>query len=222
MAVKIISIEGNIGSGKSTLFENLRTYYKDNKQVIFLMEPVRDWESIKDDDGIAMLQKFYADQHKYSFSFQMMAYISRLAILKQAVEDHPDAIIITERCLHTDKYVFAKMLYDSGKIESVNYQIYLKWFDTFAKDFPIHKIIYMKADPQICMDRIHKRARTGESVIPLEYLEACHKYHNDMMAMDNICHDQLVMNSNIDIHANPSQVTHWINEIDQFIMTQPN
>ena len=40
-----------------------------------------------------------------------------------------DTIIITERSLHTDRMVFAKMLYESGLIEDVNYQIYLKWFD---------------------------------------------------------------------------------------------
>ena len=144
---KIISIEGNIGSGKSTLLENLRKYYNDNTCVIFVKEPVDDWEKIKDKQGNTMLKKFYADQDKYSFAFQMMAYISRLTILRDTVKKIKEKtnkhntqqyIIITERSLFTDKYVFAKMLYDQGKIEDVCYQIYLKWFDEFAKDFPIH------------------------------------------------------------------------------------
>ncbi|GAH14460.1 unnamed protein product, partial [marine sediment metagenome] len=29
------------------------------------------------------------------------------------------------------------MLYDEGKIEEVNYQIYLKWFNEFIEDIPI-------------------------------------------------------------------------------------
>ena len=57
-----------------------------------------------------------------------MAYISRLAILKKAVDENPGAIIVTERSLYTDRYVFAKMLYDSGNIEEVDYLIYMKWF----------------------------------------------------------------------------------------------
>ena len=71
----IISIEGNIGSGKSTLLEQLRTKYKNNKQIVFINEPVDEWDTIKDEDGQTILSKFYKNQSKYAFSFQMMAYI---------------------------------------------------------------------------------------------------------------------------------------------------
>ena len=80
--IEIISIEGNIGSGKSTLLEHLKTYYSNNDNVLFLREPVNEWNNIKDEKGETILAKFYAEQEKYSFTFQMMAYISRLKILK--------------------------------------------------------------------------------------------------------------------------------------------
>ena len=48
------------------------------------------------------------------------------------------------------------MLFDSGNIELVNYKIYLKWFDTFADDFPVSKVIYVNTDPEICHGRIGK------------------------------------------------------------------
>ena len=70
--IKIVSIEGNIGSGKSTLLENLRKYYGNNSHIIFLKEPVDDWEKIQDKQGNTILKKFYADQEKYSYPFQMM------------------------------------------------------------------------------------------------------------------------------------------------------
>jgi deoxyadenosine/deoxycytidine kinase len=97
---RIISIEGNIGSGKSTLLNHLKEALKDRDDVIFLKEPVDEWESIKDKEGKTMLQKFYADQARYSFAFQMMAYISRLALLKAAVQEHPNATFITERSIY--------------------------------------------------------------------------------------------------------------------------
>ena len=127
MSAKVISIEGNIGSGKSTLLSHLKQSLSAENvpQIIFLQEPVDEWENIKDEQGNTMIQKFYGDQTKYSFSFQMMAYISRLALLKKSIEENPNAIVITERSLFTDKFVFAKMLYDSKKMESVEYQIYL-------------------------------------------------------------------------------------------------
>ena len=218
---RIISIEGNIGSGKSTLLENLCNHYKDNIKIKFVDEPVKDWNFITDETGTTILEKFYADQNKYSFSFQIMAYISRLAILKKTIEENPGSIIISERCLYTDREVFAKMLFDDKKIELINYKIYLKWFDTFALEFPINKVIYVKTSPKLCFDRINKRSRTGENNIPLEYLENCHKYHNNMLDSTKnecFCKDQLVLDGCVDIYKNKEQVNIWIKEIDDFII----
>lgn len=228
----IVSIEGNIGSGKSTLLEKLRLEFKDNKYVRFLREPVDEWEKIKDKDGNTMLQKFYANQAEYSFAFQMMAYISRLTIIRENVRDIMQLvknakeegleprkyILITERSLYTDKYVFARMLYDQGKIEDVKYQIYLNWFDEFAKDFPVNDVIYVNTDPKKCYERIHKRARVGEEVIPLAYLESCHKYHNEFLnETTGIKTNQLVLNGNQDIFAETGLVDAWICTINQFL-----
>ena len=95
---QIISVEGSIGSGKSTLLKRLKDILKESNNIIFLQEPVDEWETIKDKNGITILQKFYEDQEKYSFAFQMMAYISRLSLLKRTIEENPLKIIITERC----------------------------------------------------------------------------------------------------------------------------
>ena len=229
--ITIVSIEGNIGSGKSTLLETLKTIFKENSNIVFLREPVDEWEKIKDKDGNTMLQKFYANQQEYSFAFQMMAYISRLTILRETVRDitkkkeknnnKDKYIIITERSLYTDKYVFAKMLYDQGKIEHVKYQIYLNWFDEFAKDFPVNDIIYVNTDPKKCYERIHKRARVGEEVIPLAYLSACHDYHNAFLdEITGIRATQLVLNGNLDIFQNSQVVNDWIVLIKQFLQIE--
>jgi len=216
----IISIEGNIGSGKSTLLENLQSHFGMNKKIIFLEEPVAEWETITNANGTTMLQLFYEDQKKHAFAFQMMAYISRLALLKEAVENNQDAIIITERSLYTDYMVFAKMLFDSGNIEVQNYKIYLKWFNTFAQDYTINKVIYVKSAPEVCYKRIAKRSRDGESNIPLSYLINCDKYHTEMLNVmqDNCyCSNQLILDGNVDIYKNNTQLQIWISQITQFM-----
>lgn len=216
----IVSIEGNIGSGKSTLLSNLRETLKDRNDIVFLKEPVDEWEKITDENGLTMLEKFYSNQKEYSFPFQMMAYISRLALLKEAVKNNPGAIIITERSLFTDKMVFAKMLYESGNIEMINFKIYLKWFDTFASEFPVNKVIYVKALPETCHHRIVKRSRTGESNISLDYLTNCDKYHNEMIDKNCstcVCDNQLVIDGNVDIYENTSKLQEWINNVKTFI-----
>jgi deoxyadenosine/deoxycytidine kinase len=217
--VTVITIEGNIGSGKSTLLENLKQEFSSDASIIFMKEPVDEWEEIKDANGNTMLQKFYENQEKYSFPFQMMAYISRLKLLKETIENYPNATIITERSLYTDKYVFAKMLYETNNIEDVNYQIYCKWFDTFVKDYPITGIIYVKADPNICHDRIAKRSRVGESNIPLDYLISCDKYHDDMLDIENqlMSKNQVVLDGNVDIFENKDVLNIWTQNIKDFI-----
>lgn len=237
--IQIVSIEGNIGSGKSTLLENLTLYYGTNSFIIFLKEPVNEWTTITDENNITILEKFYADQEKYSFSFQIMAYISRLRLLKDMVSQikrsqdkllklHadniyyklPTYIIITERSLFTDKMVFAKMLYDTGKIEHVNYQIYLNWFNTFVDEFPIHKIIYVKTDHTICYERITTRLRDGEQHISIDYLKSCDQYHDKMLdktSLEPVCKDQLILDGNNNIYENENILKEWIDTIDKFI-----
>jgi deoxyguanosine kinase len=200
----IFSIEGNIGSGKSTLVQILsgKLRHIAHKKVIYVPEPVSEWNNIKDSDGKTILEKFYADQSKYAFSFQMMAYISRLSLLKRVIKENPDAILITERSVFTDKEVFAKMLYQEGKIEEVNYQIYLKWFDEFIKDIPITGLIYINTTPEKSKERVDIRARPGEN-ISLEYLKQCHNYHttwiNDFKKPVCVC------DGHIDIRALPGE-----------------
>ena len=216
MSFKIISIDGNIGSGKSTLLEHLKIQYKDDKNIIFLKEPVDEWENIKDNEGKTILQNFYENQKKYSFSFQMLAYISRLNLIKEAIKKNPNAIIITERSLYTDKMVFAKMLYDDGLINSIDYQIYLKLFDSFTDEYPVNKIIYVKTKPNICIERIKKRSRTGETNIQLDYLVNLDKYHNEMIN-STIGYSSLSLDGDLDIYENSEIINYWIQIIKEFI-----
>lgn len=182
----IVTIEGNIGCGKSTILNCIKEYNSNaNVPIILVKEPVDEWENIKDNTGKSILQLFYENPHEYAFSFQMMAYISRLNNLKKAIMENTNSIIVTERSLLTDKFVFAKMLKDDNKIKDVDYAIYLNWFDTFSQDFPVHKVIFMNSTPTTCYDRISRRSRTGENNITFDYLKNCHKYHDKMM--ENYC-----------------------------------
>jgi len=182
--VKIITIEGNIGSGKSTLINRLKQENK-NGLLYFLPEPVDQWNTIRDTRGVTILELYYGNKKKYSFSFQMMAYITRLSQIRNYIKTLPsDAIIITERCLYTDRYVFAKMLYDTGFIEEIEYTIYIRWFNEFEEYSKLDKIIYIKTDPEVCRDRINKRNRKGEENIPLNYLQDCHDYHEKWMDLE--------------------------------------
>tara|TARA_Y100000591_G_scaffold327267_1_gene351405 strand:+ start:291 stop:1004 length:714 start_codon:yes stop_codon:yes gene_type:complete len=183
----IFSVEGNIGSGKSTLVKMLKDSLKKikNTEVIYLPEPVSVWESIKDSDGKNAIEKYYENPDKYAFSFQMMAYISRIHQLRETLASNNNVIIICERSVFTDKEIFAKMLHDDGKIGDIEYNIYCKWFYEFVKDIPVGGLIYVKTNPEICEKRVIKRNRKGET-IPLEYLQNCHNYHENWLNNESL------------------------------------
>jgi len=200
----IISFDGNIGSGKSCIIRYLKKNFEKfcntknhDYKICFLEEPVNIWESIVDSqDGKNVIEKFYDNNEKYGFAFQMMAYISRLSLFKEALSKDYD-IIFTERSIFTDKNVFAKMLYTDKIINEIEYQIYNKWFDEFSDCVKKMKFVYIRTTPEISNLRVKNRARTGE-YISLSYLQNCHYYHDIWLYSDDIIEksDLLVINGN--------------------------
>ncbi len=214
MSFTIINIEGNIGCGKSTFIARLKEELKDRDNICILPEPVEEWQKIRDQQG-NILEHYYKDQKAYAFAFQMMAYISRLAILKRAIEQGYK-YIITERCLDTDKHIFCQMLYDDGFINPIEFQIYNKWFDEFITKC-VYKTIYLRCDPVIAHERVKIRSRMEET-ISLEYLQKCHDYHEKWMKQiwteDRNC---ITIDANVDMHMNPETIQEWIEIIKKMV-----
>lgn len=178
----IFSVEGNIGSGKSTLIKHLKKEIKDicGLRVIYLEEPVDIWQTIKDKEGNNIIKRYYDNQKEFAFQFQMMAYITRITQLRKAVQLHKDCIIITERSILTDKNVFAKMLHDNNTLDEISHQIYLKWFDELSMNLKIDSCIYIKTNPETSLKRVLKRNRPGET-LSIDYLKICHENHEEWL-----------------------------------------
>jgi deoxyadenosine/deoxycytidine kinase len=192
----LISVEGNIATGKSTLFEYIKTL---GLPLYFVDEPVSDWLKIKDKNNINALQCFYQDQKRNSFCFQVLAYITRLKKLMTAIQEHPNSIIISERCIETDKYVFAKMLYEAEYINSIEWETYNYWYNSFADISKVDLIIYIATEPEECFKRINTRNRMEESSISLDYLEQCHMKHEEWLNDTSI--PIVKINGNLSIEA---------------------
>ena len=209
----LFSIEGNIGAGKSTIIEHLKQYTKiiHGKDVIFIDEPVQEWGSITDKSGTTMLELFYKNPSKYAFSFQMMAYISRLHKIQTAMKKNPDAIFITERCLLSDYKIFAEMLYEKGHLLEEEFTIYKKWFDYF-NTINIVGFIYIKCSPKTAFDRCMSRNRQGET-IDFDYISACHDKHQEWLQEENDI--PLLILNNDDLELDDAMF-----EIEDFIMDE--
>ncbi len=208
MNTKIISIEGNIGSGKSTLVNFLKNHFNrsdttsttEEKKIVFVGEPIDIWETITDDDEhrTPILVKYYQDIKRYAFPFQMMAFITRIHLLRETIEKNPDSVIICERSLFSDSHIFAKMLHSSKQIGEIEYKIYKMLFDEFIRDYPVDTFIYLRADPEKCHERVAKRSREGEDLISFEYLKQCHDYHEEWLA--TATSNVIYLNGNEDLY----------------------
>ena len=64
MSTLLLSVDGNIGSGKSTLINLLKEYFKNNPNVIVIQEPVDIWKTIKDEKGKSIIEHLYTDPIK--------------------------------------------------------------------------------------------------------------------------------------------------------------
>lgn len=223
----IISIEGNIGSGKTTILNNFENFIlneendwnKDN--FVFVREPVNIWQSIKDKNSKNILEKFYENPVKYSFAFQVMAYATRTAMLAEAIAQNPNCkYVICERSLEADNMVFAKMLKNENNMEDVEYEIYEYFYKTRKQDMNVDAVVYVDADPSVSLERIKQRDRNGETNITLEYLEKCKRYHDTWL--NNAENIQLLqLDTNCDATYNKEDREDcgniWLSSIQDFI-----
>ena len=196
----LISIEGNIGAGKSTLLDSLR---QSNPEWIFIDEPVGVWSAFQNEASENMLEVFYKDRKRWSYTFQNCALLTRFQNIESAIADHFDKvekmkvhtnktsttrpIFITERCLDTDYQVFTKMLRAEGSIDMLEYDLYECWFSQLkSSSTQLSAIVHVDTAPETCAERIVKRGRDGEEYIPIEYLQALDKYQRDWVTRGDV------------------------------------
>ena len=87
LPVQLVSIDGNIGSGKSTFMTALQSVWGSYPWIHFLPEPVEEWSTFHDDEGHTLLECFYASPQDTAFAFQMTAFISRIHLLHRKLKD---------------------------------------------------------------------------------------------------------------------------------------
>ena len=199
-------VEGNVGTGKSTFLRVLEEY---GLQVIF--EPVNEWTSMKNSNGKNLLEEFYGDQTRYAYTFQSVAFRTRVKNLENC---DPNTII--ERSIFTDRNVFAKTCHENGMMNDIEWSDYTGWFDWLADRFNVKPkgFIYLRASPEISFERIKKRSRSGEETIPFEYLKELHnKHENWLMDEPNV----LVLDVNEEFEKNPEKLQEMIIKVKKFI-----
>lgn len=168
-----ISIEGNIGVGKSTVFFKLKNAIGHLLRVEFVPEPVDEWLSS------GFLQAQY-DGTLNKCAFQHLVLMSLAADFGHAVSCENRILVVTERSPVSNYHVFAKQNLSGLELEAYRFV-----WDRFMKFYPEYvesHYIYLRASVDSLVQRRKERNRDGESCVDTEYIQGLQKKHDEWIA----------------------------------------
>ena len=152
-----VAVAGNIGSGKSSLTQLLSRH--------FGWKPY--FESVEDNP---YLSDFYADMKRWSFNLQVYFLSNRFRSHK-AITEGPESVVL-DRVIYEDAEIFARNLFELGKMEERDYRNYRALYDVMTEFLrPPDLLIYLRANVDTLLGQIALRGRDFEQSIQREYLE---------------------------------------------------
>ncbi len=180
--IRSVSIEGNIGAGKSTFLNLLGEVSRSG--IVLIDEPLSDWRSPLFRDGTKSLFKLYCDNPKdLAFTFQVRAFTSRQESFNKAIAGlYVPSVLVSERSMLTD-YLFAEVNRDIGNITEEQWHTYKGFFELVARKLvdTLDVIIYLDVSAEVCHKRLLQRGRPEEATIPLDYLLSLQAKHEEML-----------------------------------------
>ncbi|MCX6314664.1 MAG: deoxynucleoside kinase [Sphingobacteriales bacterium] len=154
MKYNFVTIEGNIGAGKTTLTHLLSKHF--NARLIL--------EEFADNP---FLPKFYENPGQYAFPLELFFMAERYKQLKDLLQTKDMFQTIT-----VSDYLFTKcLLFAKVNLPEEEFRLYQKLFEIINPQIPQPEIlIYLHCPVQKLQENIKKRNREYEQQIPNDYL----------------------------------------------------
>lgn len=151
---KFITIEGNIGAGKSSLAQHLSKTFN----AFYIPEEF---------EKNPLLKHFYEKPEAFSFALEFSFLLDRYRQLFSLREKINNSVCISdysfEKCL-----LFAKL-----NLSSENFLFFEKQFHFLKQDLPESDVrIFIHVTPEKAKENISKRGREMEQTLKSEYLES--------------------------------------------------
>ena len=167
----MFSIEGNIGSGKSTLIQRIKL-----EGYNVLEEPVPLWTNYH---GHNLLQSYYQRPDRYAYLFQRH-------VLETQTLQHKLKPTVIERSISSTRFCFTEVLHTEGLLTNLEYELIKIQYEKIRKETELPStIIYLRSEPIRIIENIQHRAREGEDHISLHYLQTLHEAHDDWLIHQN-------------------------------------
>lgn len=166
-----ITVEGNIGAGKTTLTHLLAKHF--NAKIIL--------EEFADNP---FLPKFYENPAQYAFPVELFFMAERYKQLKDMVHTQQDLF----QSITVSDYLFTKcLLFAKVTLPEEEFRLYQKLFDIIHQQLVFPDIlIYLHAPVHKLQANIKKRNREYEQQIPDEYLFNLQETYTSYIKQHNI------------------------------------
>ncbi|WP_268223461.1 2-amino-4-hydroxy-6-hydroxymethyldihydropteridine diphosphokinase [Sinomicrobium oceani] len=195
-----IAIEGNIGSGKTTLATKIAEDF--NGKLIL--------ERFADNP---FLPKFYEDRNRYAFPLEM----SFLADRYQQFTDDTSQPDLFRNFMVSDYDIFKSLIFAKVTLAEDEFRLYRKLFDLMYKEVTKPDIyVYLYQNTDKLLQNIRKRGRKYEQNIPPDYLEEIQKGYLDFIKANQYNNVLLLDISDLDFVQNKNDYDFIIDKIHDF------
>lgn len=169
----IITIDGPVGAGKTTLCSKLEEMFNENNM------PAKYFDEYV---NIDLLNLFLNDMKTNAYSFQLFMLNKRLELYREAYQNSRSGkISIIDRSLIGDE-CFVHMMNKRGFINEEQLSVYFKIRNEEIKFAPNY-MFYLEIKPETALRRVLKRNRKGESgSYTLEYVKELIDNHEKIIS----------------------------------------
>jgi len=205
MTHHFIAVAGNIGAGKSTLTAMLAAHFN--------------WQPFYEANAEnPYLADFYDDMQRWSFHSQVFFLGKRLEH-HRALLDHPGSVL-QDRTVYEDAEIFARNLYQQGKMSTRDYEAYRNLYKAVASFLPPPTLLlYLESSVEMLVTRIQKRGRDFEQNINPDYLQQLNQLYIDWIDDWTACPVLRLDMDNLDFQHNPQDFLHVTNGIANILST---
>jgi deoxyadenosine/deoxycytidine kinase len=210
-----IAITGNIGAGKTTLAEQLATYY--GWHVLY--------EAV---EGNPYLADFYEDMPRWAFNLQVYFLNSRFDQVRKITaigqtrqsDSNQPAAVVQDRTIYEDAAIFARNLRESGSMTERDYETYQTLFDNMKSLVrPPDLMIYLRADLPKLRAQIRKRGRSFEQSISDEYLSSLNRLYEEFAESYREGELLIIDVNELDYASRPDDFAEVVRRIDDRLAT---
>lgn len=153
--MQFLVIEGNIGSGKTTLAQKIAE--ETNAKLVL--------EQFADNP---FLPKFYEDQDRYSFPLELSFLADRYHQIKKEVLN----LDLFHPFLVADYYFAKSSIFAQNTLKPDEYHLFRQLFDIIFESMPLPDLyVYLHSDTNKLLKNIKTRGRDYEKNISADYLE---------------------------------------------------